>query len=82
MSRSIELLKIARECFKEQRDIFSIDELVRNHITADECFELSNAIAEAIGFFSANKKLYLEWKKQEIMAEIIKETKLTERSKA
>ena len=44
-SRKGELLEKAAGAFNDQRDPFSTDWLADNHVTADECFDLSQNIA-------------------------------------
>ena len=45
-----QLMKNAVVCFREGRSPFSSDELAKQNVTADECYELSQAIAKAVEF--------------------------------
>ncbi len=47
-SRNRKLLENAAKCFEEQRSPFAHGELLKHDVTADECIELSQSIADAI----------------------------------
>lgn len=47
-ARMNELLDEAAKAFREQTDPFSTEWLIKNEVTADECFALSDWIADCI----------------------------------
>ncbi len=50
------LLRDAAKCFEEASSPFSTEWLSENHVTADECIDLSNLIATAIQVYLALPK--------------------------
>jgi len=54
--RMRELLEVAAKHFKDASDPFTTEVLVEHNVTADECIDLSQAIAGAIRFYVQTPK--------------------------
>lgn len=52
MTRREELLEVAAKCYDNSSDPFCTEVLSKNHVTADECQQLSEDISLAIRVFN------------------------------
>ncbi len=58
MSRKEQLLRMAADAFEDGRNPFDHESLCEHKVTADECFELSEAIAIIIrGYLNVPKEI-------------------------